>query len=328
MSDDSFIREVNEQIRQERLSSFWQRFGKFVIAGIVIAVVATIAYVIWERHRASQAAADGDRYFAAVDLATAGDTEGSVSAFEALVADGVGAYPDLARLRIASTLAASGDRAGAIARLDEVASSSAPQALRDIAAVRAAYLLVDDGSPDDVRQRVERLTNEAQALRHPAREALGLSLWRARDAEAARAFFQQIIEDLSAPAGISQRARLMLEVIDAGSTLPEPGAVPAVPVAETPTTGSATPTLDALAAPAPEASAPAGPVNAPQEPVAEDPTLTTPLAEQLDLPDLREPAPQVAPETDDAGDPATSPETTVPATPSVPQAEPTAPPPS
>lgn len=328
MSDDSFIREVNEQIRQERLSTFWQRFGKFVIAGVVVAVLATIGYVLWEHYRGVQAAADGDRYFAAVDLATAGDTQGSVAAFEGLVADGVGAYPHLARLRIASTLAASGDRVGALARLDEVASSGAPQPLRDVAAIRAAYLLVDDGTPDDVRQRVERLTNEAEVLRHPAREALGLSFWRSGDGAAARPFFQQITEDLSAPQGLSQRARLMLEVIDAGSSFEAAGPVPGTESPQDRTVeGTQTPALDGSTGPAPEA--PPAPVDVPQEPVSTDPTLTTPLSEQLDLPEAVEATPVDGAEDDPAGQPSAPAQPSPPvASPSAPQAEPAAPPPS
>lgn len=311
MSDDSFIREVNEQIRQERLQTIWRRFGRYIIAAVVVAVLATIAFVVWEQFRAQRAAADGDRYFAAVDLAETGDTAGAVAAFEALVDDGVGAYPHLARLRIASTLAAEGDRASAVERLDEVASSSAPQPLRDVAAVRAGYLLVDDGTPDDVRQRVERLTNEASALRHPAREALGLSLWRAGDSDGARPFFQQITEDLSAPAGIAQRARLMIEIIDGGSALPEPGTVPPTPAPE-----DAAPAPDAPVAAAPDEPQ-AGPVDEPAAPVEADPTLTTPLAEQLDLPEADGAAPREGePQPAATPSPDTSP------------AEPVAPPPS
>lgn len=301
MSDDTFIREVNEQMRRERMEGVWKRFGKFVIAGVVLVILATIAYVVWERQQAARAAADGDRYFAAVDLASAGDTQGAVAAFEDLASDGVGAYPHLARLRIAATLAADGDRSGAVAALDEVANSSAPQALRDVAAVRAAYLLVDDGTPDDVRERVERLTNEASALRHPAREAIGLSLWRAGDGEAARPFFQQISEDLSAPSGIVQRAGLMLDLIDAGTTLPEPGATPAEPApaepaAIAPVPGAVEPLVEAPAEPE------AGPVDAPAEPATADPAMTTPLTEQLDLPQADEPADEAAPAEDPAGE--------------------------
>lgn len=296
MSDDTFIREVNEQMRRERMEGVWKRFGKFVIAGVVLVIVATIGYVVWERQQSARAAADGDRYFAAVDLAAAGDTPGAVAAFQELAADGVGAYPHLARLRIAATLADSGDRAGALAALDEVANSSAPQPLRDVAAVRAGYLLVDDGTPDDVRQRVERLTNESSALRHPAREALGLSLWRAGDGEAARSFFQQISEDLSAPSGIVQRAELMLDVIDGGSALPEPGTppaepapAPAEPAAIQPVPGALEPVVSA------PAKAPAGPVDVPAESAPTDPAMTTPLSEQLDLPDAAPEAPADAP---------------------------------
>lgn len=240
MSNDTFIREVNEELRQERARAIWSRFGVFIIAAVVLVILGTIGYVIWDRHMQTRAAADGDRYLQAVELLENGDTAAAMGAFEALAGDGVGAYPELARVQLAAAQDQSGEREAAVATFDSVSGSSAPRALRDLAAVRAAYILVDTGTPQDVRQRVERLTNEAEPLRYPAREALGLSLWQAGQGEEARAFFAQLSDDLGTPPGIAERARLMLDVIDADSAnapaLPadEPAPEPAAPTVEAP----------------------------------------------------------------------------------------------
>ena len=39
MSDDVFIREVNEEIRQDKAKALWDRFGPFVI-GLALLVIA------------------------------------------------------------------------------------------------------------------------------------------------------------------------------------------------------------------------------------------------------------------------------------------------
>jgi hypothetical protein len=324
MSDDTFIREVNEEIRQERVRSFWSRFGWLVITFVVVAILGTIGYVLWERHRASVAAADGDRYLAAIEMAENDDVAGATEGFEALAADGVGAYPHLARLRLAGALEASGDFSGAVAALDEVTGASgAPRGLRDVAAVRAGYILVDTGTPDDVRQRVERLTGEGEPLRHQAREALGLSLWKAGDGEAAQPFFEQLTGDASAPSGMPQRARLILDLIAAGTALPSAEALEAAPPIDEAPAAETPPAASAVEVPAEADAAP------PAE--AADEVLSTPLADQLELPDAdaapadapEAPAGEAAPAGGAAETPA-APEARTPAEPSAP-AEPETP---
>ena len=45
MSDDSFIREVNEEIRQDRAKALWDRYGPAAIVVAVLVVLATAAWV-------------------------------------------------------------------------------------------------------------------------------------------------------------------------------------------------------------------------------------------------------------------------------------------
>ena len=45
MSNDTFIREVNEEIRQERARAIWQRYGIIIIALISLIILGTIGYV-------------------------------------------------------------------------------------------------------------------------------------------------------------------------------------------------------------------------------------------------------------------------------------------
>jgi hypothetical protein len=236
MSNDTFIREVNEEIRQERMRTIWRRYG-FVIIGLIAAVVlGTIAYVVWERMQAERAAADGDRLIAAQALIEQGDLAGAEAALAELASSGTAGYPALAQMQLAGTRQQAGDLAGAIEAYDAVAGNTgAARALRDIAAIRAAYILVDTGTPDDVRQRVEVLSAEDEPMRHPALEAIGLSLWKAGQAEDAAPFFNQLADDFATPPALAERARMMQELIEARTGAAAPASDPAAPTA--PATG-------------------------------------------------------------------------------------------
>lgn len=214
MSDDSFIREVNEELRQDQLKSLWKRFGLVVIGVAALIVLGTAAYVAYESWTTSRANQAGDQFAQALDLAAQGKTEEAVAKLEELRQGGVSTYPMLARMREATILADAGKAAEAIAAFDEVANdSSAPGVFRDMARLRAGMLLVDNGTYADVAARVESMTADSNPMRHSAREILALAAWKDGNRETALSLFEQILNDSEAPAGVRERAEMMAELI-------------------------------------------------------------------------------------------------------------------
>lgn len=214
MSDDSFIREVNEELRQDRARQIWDNYGLAALGVAIAVIIATGIYVGWDWWTTRQANDSGDRFSQALTLANEGNSEQALEQLSTLEGDGYGAYPVLARFRTATVQADAGDFPAAIASFDAVASdSSIPQPIRDTARLRAGYLLVDHGSYDDVAARVEALTSDDSAMRHSAREALGLAAWKDGQADEALRLFDLIIDDAGVSANMRQRAQLMAELI-------------------------------------------------------------------------------------------------------------------
>ncbi|PRD45971.1 hypothetical protein C5748_00410 [Phyllobacterium phragmitis] len=214
MADDSFIREVNEEIRSDRAKAIWRRFGPLLIGGavaIVLGTAATVGYRYWSESRASQS---GDKFLAALNLASQGKNDEALTALSDLEKNGYGAYPVLARMRAATLIFQKGDAAGAVSAFDEVAADNAVDtAIRDIARLRAAFILVDTGTYDDVAKRVEPISSDGNPMRHSAREVLGLAAWKAGRTDDAVRLFQQLADDTGTPPNIRQRANTMLDLI-------------------------------------------------------------------------------------------------------------------
>jgi len=216
MAEDSFIREVNEEIRQEKLGFFWRRYG-FALVGAAIAIVLVTAayqgYAAWTSRKADRM---GDAFVETLELADKADSDAVLKKLDAVEKTGFGAYPALAAIRKASLLMERGDRAGAIAIFDAVAAAySTPKILKDMASLRAAYILVDTGSFADVEKRVKALATDIDPMRLAARETLGLAAWKAGKTEDALYYFNKIRDDKDAAAtGFSRRAAMMLSLID------------------------------------------------------------------------------------------------------------------
>src|SRR5690606_31689297 len=124
MSDDSFFREVDSELRQDQAKALWDRFGSYIIGGAIAIVVGTAAFVAWDHWTTNKANASGDIYLQALAQARGGKTDEAKASLEKLEAEGYGAYPVLARLRTATLLSQSDDFKGAVAGFDAVAADT------------------------------------------------------------------------------------------------------------------------------------------------------------------------------------------------------------
>ncbi|THF53732.1 tetratricopeptide repeat protein [Allorhizobium terrae] len=216
--NDSFIREVNDELRSEQMQRAWRRLGPIIITLAVLVVLGTAGYRVYDYWTDDRSSQSGDQFLAAQKLAADGKTDEALKAFEALEKTGFGSYPVLAEFRSASLLAQKGDAKGAIAAFQALGKDNAvPEALRDVAHIRAGWLLIDNGTYEQVSAEVEALATPANGMRSSAREALGLAAYKAGQLDRAREWFEQIVEDTQAPRNVSNRAQIMLDNIAAAT---------------------------------------------------------------------------------------------------------------
>ena len=209
------FQEVDEEVRREQLKKLWQQYGNYLVALCVLVVVGVGAWRGYQWWEAKQAAQSGAAFEQAVTLAEAGKHQAAEAAFAKLATDGTAGYRVLARLREAAELAGT-DSKGAVAAYDEIAADgSAGQVIRDLAAVRAGFLLADTASYSEIRNRLEPLTAADRPFRYSAREILALSAWKSGDMTAARQWTDMIMTDPQTPAGARSRAEVLSELIAA-----------------------------------------------------------------------------------------------------------------
>ncbi len=240
MSSDTLIREVDEELRRDRLRKAWRQGGPWVIGAAVAVVVGFAAYYAWTGWEKSQSDKSSDQFYAAIDATNGKDLTAAKTALDGVIASGWSGYPMLAKFREAALLAQQGQPDQAVAAYDALSTSLDDVHLRELALVLAANILVDKGDVAAVQQRVGGLITPTDPLRNAAREALGLAQYKAGKLDDAMATFQAILSDGPLPQDEQQRIQIYTrQLLAAGAKAP--AAASAAPPAVTTDASAAKP---------------------------------------------------------------------------------------
>ncbi len=234
MSNDTLLREVDEELRRDRMRHLWRQTGPYIIGAAVAVVLLVAGYEGWNWYRSSTSAKSSDDFYAAAAIADGTDFDAAKAALDKVIADGSGIYPALAQFREAALLAAQARTEEALAAYDSLATSLGDTHLRELALVLGASLLVDRGDVAGVEQRVGGSMTPDAPMRNAAREVLGLTQYKAGQLDAAMATFQAAIDDPLASNDLRGRVQLYVQQLLAEGAAPavtEPEEAPA-PAAE------------------------------------------------------------------------------------------------
>lgn len=214
-TEDSLIREIDDELRQEQFHKVWSRYGKLILVAAGLCVAAAAGYQFWVKYDLETRQALGDQFAAAQKLAETGSTDAAVGAFKNLSGEG-GGYGLLARIQEAGLLAKNGDTAGAIAAYNAVAADKeAGKLYQDLAVILAAGLEVNDPGidPQKVQDRLAPLMAAGNPWRFSAQELAAALALRAGDKAKAMEIYGALSKDAETPARMRQRATELLTIL-------------------------------------------------------------------------------------------------------------------
>ncbi len=211
MSDESLFREVDEEVRQEQYKKLWDKFGNYFVALCVVIVAAVAGVKGYQYFQIKQSEAAAIVYFDGVKMASDGKFD---DALKALAAVGHPGFKQLGLMQQASVLAEQGKTKEAVAAFDALATDATVDAsLRDLARIRAGYLLADSLKPDELISRLGSFDREGQVWRHAAREIFGLAAYRTADYSMADRYMNANFADPDTPQDMRQRAQVMIQLL-------------------------------------------------------------------------------------------------------------------
>ncbi len=230
--DDGFLREVEEEIRRERLEKVWREYGTYILIAAALIVVGVLGYKFWESSHLTAAQTSGQRYEEAMALATEGKEGSAAAEFETIAKEGIGGYPALSRLQLAGALLKEGKSAEALAAYEALANDgNADELLRSFARLQAAGLRLGQADFTEMENRLNPLMGDESPWRFSARELMGLAAFKAGKTSEARTLLTPLLIDQKTPQSINQRAQVVLAEIataeianKSGSETPAPAA--------------------------------------------------------------------------------------------------------
>ncbi len=212
--DDSFIREVNEDMQRDRLQRLWSRYGAYLIGLVVLIVLATAAgvgYRAWSERSLKQ---QGEA-FAAADARRGGDPAAAAAAYADVAAAFGGDPAAVARMLEAGSALNANAADAATAALDRAEASSADPILSDAAALMAGMNHLEAGDADAAEAALTPLVAADRPFRHSAKEMLALADLARGDTGRAIERLREVANEPSAPPGLRGRAAELLAALGA-----------------------------------------------------------------------------------------------------------------
>lgn len=204
--------EVEEGIRQDRLTILWKKYGilAYIGAAALLGGVALNEYL--KTSKANALEKDTLAYEAALDALDAGDYDTAAAGFQALIDSDAQAAPASAHMLAQVRLVGNGDADAAAAALNNVANfGDAPTA--KLALLKSAYLKADTATRAELETMLADIRKDDSAFGALAVELIASKAMQEGDFEYARTEFTYLGLAPNAPSGVLRRAEQALATL-------------------------------------------------------------------------------------------------------------------
>ncbi len=205
--NESFLREVDENLRRDQMEQFAKRYGKWLIAAVVLFLVATAAYLYWENRQQAKSADRSEELSGIFADIAAGRNDQAKRRLQPLQQSDNEIVRGLSTLTDAALALETNDTNTALARYRTLSSDDdMPDAFRNIGLVRATALEFDRLKPEEVIARLEPLAKPGEPWFGAAGEMTAMAYLKQGQRDKAGRLFAAIAADKQVPDSLRNRA--------------------------------------------------------------------------------------------------------------------------
>ncbi len=220
---ESFVREVDENLRRDQMAERAKRYGGVVAVAVVLFLIAVAGYLYWQHRQRLKAEGGTEQLAGALQDIGSNKMATAPAQLDALRQADVEGVKATAGLTRASLALQQGNRKLASTIYAEIAAdTSLSQAFRDVALVRGTALDYDSLKPDEVIARLQPIAEPGQPFFGSAGEMVGMALIAKGQKSAAAQLFAKIAADKGVPESLRSRAVQVAGSLglDASASLP------------------------------------------------------------------------------------------------------------
>jgi hypothetical protein len=204
---ETFVREVDENLRRDQLRDFFKAYGNWLIAGVVIFLAASGGFIWWQQHQLNRSEGQVEQLAQVYKDVGSGDTSKASQKLGALSNSGSTGVRASALFARAALALQENDTKSAVGIYRSIANDSDfPKAYRDAALVRQTGIEFDQLQPQDVISRLQPLTKPGDPWFGSAGELTALALIKQGKKQEAGQLFAAIAKDSGVPEAIRARA--------------------------------------------------------------------------------------------------------------------------
>ncbi len=207
---EEFIKEVDEDIKEEKRVKLWKKLIPYVISFSLTIILLTSGFVFWENYTKNSNQTLGDDFTAAVDLANENDTDAALLALDRIVDKGSDGYATIAKMKKASLLIDKGLLDEGLSIYLDLERNAVDQSFRDIATILYVLNSMDSNDPETLLKKIEPLEN-SQVWQSSALELKAFIFLKNNNKKLAKEAFKSILSLKTSPSSLSTRARNMIE---------------------------------------------------------------------------------------------------------------------
>jgi hypothetical protein len=222
---DTFVREVDENLRRDQLRDFFKAYGNWLIGAVGLFLAVSGGLIWWSQHKVQRSEAQVEQLAQIYKDIGSGDASRAPKQLDDLSQSGSKAVRASAEFARAAVALQEGDTKLAASTYKSLAEDdSLPAPYRDAALIRQTALEFDQLQPQAVIDRLQPLAKAGEPWFGSAGEISALAMLKQGRRNEAGQLFAAIARDSAAPQTIRARAAQMAGSlgVNAGAAIQPP----------------------------------------------------------------------------------------------------------
>lgn len=190
---DAFIREVDEDVKNDNLRIFWNKYGLYVILFVVFCLTLAVSFESLKAWKIRRDQAMTNAYISTLNMKNNGKLNESLVMLKKISEDGNGIYRDIAKLQTVNVLLEQGNKEQAVKALKEIVNNvKINESLRSASSLKLVSLQFDEMTSAQIEETLAPIAEDKNWAPY-AKEFIAMAAIKDNDLEKAKSLYSEIL---------------------------------------------------------------------------------------------------------------------------------------